>query len=311
MVDLDIVNRALTFLGAHMAGSMADVDKNAARAIAAYEECRDEVLRMERWTCCLKRSLMKDCGEQATPWQASHTYGVGERVTNDTLKTYTCTTAGKSAAAGGPTGVGSEIADGTAEWDYVEASTALNNWCHAVSTPYEVGDLVSWDTGKIYACIQAGTSAAANPPVGTSEDIVDGTVRWTYYCTIRPNQTIYSYQFVLPFDCLRVLKVPLSTAASEATQGVQYMIEGRFLFCDQIDSFLLYVYNAPVDQWDALLRGAVAFRIAAEIAFDVTGQKEVQQTAFAALGSQYAGARQISLNETYEGTAEKIRWEEV
>jgi hypothetical protein len=311
MVDLDIVNRALKFLGAHRAASMADVEKNSIRAIEAYPVCRDEVLRMERWTCCRRRALLKDCGEQATPWHASHTYGVGERCTNDTLKTYSCITAGKSAIAGGPTGTGSDIADGTAEWDYVEASTALTNWCHAVNTPYEVGDLVSWDTGKVYVCIQAGTSAAANQPVGTSEDIIDGTVRWRYYCTILPNLTIYSYQYVLPFDCLRVLKVPLSTAASEATQGVQYVIEGRFLYCDQADSFANYVYSAPVDEWDSILQGAVAFRIAAEIAMDVTGQKEILATAFSALGSQYQGARQISLNETFEGVAEKIRWEEV
>jgi hypothetical protein len=107
------------------------------------------------------------------------------------------------------------------------------------------------------------------------------------------------------------LKVPLSTAASEATQGVQYVIEGRFLYCDQADSFANYVYSAPVDEWDSILQGAVAFRIAAEIALDVTGQKEILATAFSALGSQYQGARQISLNETFEGVAEKIRWEEV
>jgi hypothetical protein len=311
MRDLDIVNRALTFLGSHLATSMNDTDKNSARAISAYEECRDEVLRMERWTCCLKRALLKDCGAQATPWKASHTYGVGERCSNDTLKTYTCITAGKSASIGGPTGTGSSIADGTVVWDYVEASTALTNWCHVVNTPYELDDLVTWDNGKVYVCIQAGTSAAANPPMGTVDDIVDGTVRWKYYCTIKPNLTIYSYQYVLPYDCLRVLKVPLLTAASEATQGVQYMIEGRFLYCDQAASFVNYVYNAPVDQWDALLRGTVAFRVAAEIAFDVTGQKEIQGTAFQALGSQYAGARQIALNETREGAVEKIRWEEV
>ena len=290
---------------------MTDVDKNAARAIAAYEKCRDEVLRMERWTCCLRRALLLDCGAQATPWTASHLYGEGERVTNDTLKTYICTGSGKSAAAGGPTGTGSEITDGTVEWDYEEASTALTNWCHAVNTPYELGDLVSWDTGKVYVCIVAGTSAAANPPVGAGEDIADGTVRWKYYCTIKPNLTIYAYQYVLPYDCVRVLKVPSATAAAESTQGVQYMIEGRFLFTDQVDSFVNYVYNAPVDEWDALLQGTVAFRIAAEIAFDVTGQKEVQATAFQALGGQYTAARMIALNETYEGTPEQIRWEDV
>lgn len=310
MQDLDIVNRALNFLGAHSAVSMSDTEKNSARAIAAYEECRDEVLRMERWTCCLKRALLLDCGGQATPWRASHYYGAGETCTNGG-NAYNCTTSGKSAAAGGPAGAGSDIVDGVAEWEFIEASSAMNNWCWAAVTPYEVGELVSWDTGRVYVCIQAGTSSAANPPMGTSDDITDGTVRWRYYCAIGPNRTVYAYQYVLPADCLRVLKVPMTTATSEAQQGVQYMIEGRFLYCEQADSFVKYVYNAPVDQWDSLLRGAVAFRIAAEVAFDVTGQKEVQASAFAALGSQYAGARQVALTETSEGTPERVRWEEV
>lgn len=290
---------------------MNDVDKNAARAISAYTNCRDEVLRLAPWTCCLKRELMKDTNEQATPWTASHTYGAGERVTNDTLKTYICTDPGKSAAAGGPTGTGLDITDGTATWDYVEASTAANNWCHRVLTSYELGDMVSWDMGKVYVCIQAGTSAAANPPVGTGEDIVDGTARWAYYTTIKSNLTVYAYQYVLPPDCLRVVKVPSSSQLKESDQGIQYTVEGKFLYCDQVESFLRYVYRAEVSEWDALLQATVSLRIAAEIAFDVTGQQAVQQTAFQALGGQYSSARVIAMGETQEGVPEVTRWEDV
>jgi hypothetical protein len=311
MQTLDIVNRALLFLGSHPADTMNDVAKNAARAISAYEKCRDEVLRMVPWTCCLKRELMKDTGEQATPWTASHTYGVGERVTNDTAKTYVCTDVGKSAAATGPTGTGTNITDGTVIWRYVEASTATVNWCHAVLTVYELGDLVSWDTGKVYMCTQAGTTAAANPPVGTGTDIIDGTVKWAYHTTIKANRTVYAYQYVLPPDCLRVIKVPLSTGPKESTQGVQHTVEGKFLYCDQEESFLRYVYRAEVSEWDSLLQGTVAFRIAAEIALDVTGQKDIQATAFQALSGQYASARAIAMGETQEGVPEVIRWEDV
>ncbi len=311
MQDVDIVNRALSFLGSHLAGSMSDVDRNAARAIAAYPKCKEEVLRMAPWTCCLKRAMLKDCAEQATPWTASHSYDVGERVTNDTLKTYTCATAGKSAAATGPTGSGTAIADGTCTWDYVELSTTLTNWSHYVSTPYELGDLVAWDTGKVYVCIQAGTSASNNPPIGTSLDIVDGTVRWSYYTTIKANLTVYAYQYVVPPDCLRVLKLPSLTAVKESEQGVQFRKEGKFLYTDQAASFIRYVWDAPVDEWDALLQGTVAFRIAAEIAFDLTGQKDLQQIAFQALGGQYTSARAAALGETQEGEPEEVRWEDV
>jgi hypothetical protein len=273
--------------------------------------CRDDVLGMVPWTCCLNRALLKDTGEQATPWTASHTYGVGERVTNDTSKTFICTDPGKSAAAGGPTGTGTDITDGGVTWDYVEASTASNNWCHAVLTPYELGDIVSWDTGKVYLCIQAGTSAAANPPVGTATDIVDGTVRWSYYTTIKGNLTVYAYQYVVPPDCMRVVKVPSNAQVRESDQGIQYTVEGKFLYCDQVESFLRYVYRADVSEWDSLLQGTVAFRIAAEIALDVTGQQPVQQAAFQALGGQYASARVVALGETQESAPEVTHWEDL
>ena len=310
MTDLDVVNRALAFIGETPAHSMADTARGAARAAGAYETCRDEVLRMAPWTCCFKRDWLWDTAEQATPWTASHHYGVGERCTNDTSKTYQCATAGKSASAGGPTGAGEDITDGTVEWDYQEVSTAANNWCHRVLTAYALGDFVSWDTGKIYRCVQAGTTAAANPPVGTAEDIVDGTARWSYYATIPANRTVYAYQYVLPYDCVRVLKVPNVTAALESTQGVQYSIEGRFLYTDQEFSDLKYVYRAEVSEWDPLLRGTVALRIAAEIAFDITGQQSLMQRAFEALGSQYAGARMIAMSEAQEGVPEETRWED-
>lgn len=53
-------------------------------------------------------------------WEASHAYVAGDRVVNDTPKRlYICVVPGTSAAAGGPTGTGAGIADGTVTWDYV------------------------------------------------------------------------------------------------------------------------------------------------------------------------------------------------
>lgn len=62
-----------------------------------------------------------------TAWAITTAYTVGEHVTNDTgpVKIYICTTAGTSAGAGGPTGTGSGIVDGTAVWSYVGAKSAI------------------------------------------------------------------------------------------------------------------------------------------------------------------------------------------
>lgn len=49
-----------------------------------------------------------------------------------------------------------------------------------ILTAYTTGQLVTNDTGKLYVCITAGTSAGAGGPTGTAADITDGTVHWMY-----------------------------------------------------------------------------------------------------------------------------------
>jgi hypothetical protein len=48
---------------------------------------------------------------------------------------------------------------------------------------YAAYNLVTNDTGKVYACIVAGTSAGAGGPTGTSAQIQDNTAWWTYLGT--------------------------------------------------------------------------------------------------------------------------------
>ncbi len=59
----------------------------------------------------------------AAPWQASTAVIVGQHVTNGG-NLYVCTTAGSTAASGGPTTTGTGITDGTAVWNYVSAGSA-------------------------------------------------------------------------------------------------------------------------------------------------------------------------------------------
>jgi len=301
----------LALLGQNDAASMADTAVNPKRAITAYTSCRDEIMGMINWPSCTKRALLKNLDDQAVPWTLSHRYEIGDRVTNDTAKTYQCTAAGVSAAAGGPTGTTSGITDGTVTWTYVQASTALNNWCHWPLKVYAIGDLVTWDVGKVYACITAGTTAAATPPTGVTADITDGTVHWAYYGTPPHNRTVYGYQYVMPPDCLRIIKVPNLAAAKESDQGVQYLREGNWLYCDQDESPLKYVSREEdPTRWGVLLVGCVAARIAVEIALAVTGQKEVLKTMFELFGGLLRTARMAALHEGAESTPEVARWED-
>ena len=311
MTDLEVVNRALRLLGQASATSMADTAVNAVRAVTAYYLCRDEVLRMIPWPSCVHRALLKNMNNQACPWALSHRYEIGDRVTNDTAKTYQCITAGISAGAGGPTGTTSDITDGTVHWAYVEASTAINNWAARPLTAYVVGDLVSSDAGKVYVCITLGTTAAATPPTGTSSDITDGTAHWAYYGTPPHNMTVYGYQYVMPPDCLRILKLPNLAASKESDQGVQYQREGNWSYCDQDDSSIRYIKREEdPTRWDALLRAVVALRLATEIAFQITGKESQVKLLNDQLGQFLATARVVAMNEDSEGTPELERWED-
>ena len=48
------------------------------------------------------------------------------------------------------------------------------------STDYLVGDRVTNDSGKIYQCDTAGTSAGSGGPTGTGANITDNSARWDY-----------------------------------------------------------------------------------------------------------------------------------
>lgn len=53
----------------------------------------------------------------------------------------------------------------------------------ATETAYVLADRRANDSGKVYECITAGTSAASGGPTGTGSDITDGTAHWKYVGT--------------------------------------------------------------------------------------------------------------------------------
>jgi len=63
-------------------------------------------------------------------------------------------------------------------------ASGYNATAWAVSTAYELNRMVENDTGKIYVCTVAGTSAGSGGPTGTGSGIVDGTVTWDYIGTL-------------------------------------------------------------------------------------------------------------------------------
>ena len=82
-----------------------------------------------------------------TSWQASTAYAVGDIITNDSGKVYTCDTAGTSAGSGGPTGTGANITDGGARWDYTSAGSVAKAYLTGVRSNYDI--LTVQDTSSI------------------------------------------------------------------------------------------------------------------------------------------------------------------
>jgi len=129
-------------------------------------------------------------------WQALTAYSVGNAVTNGG-NVYVCTTAGTSAGAGGPSGTGVGIVDGTCVWAFSVAAgsgvsgnygpiglgQSFSKPAWAQSTGYSVGNAVTANS-NIYICTVAGTSSASGTgPSGTGLNITDGTCTWNFSTT--------------------------------------------------------------------------------------------------------------------------------
>lgn len=125
-------------------------------------------------------------------WTPNTQYAAGASVSNQG-NLYMAITAGQSGATG-PTGTGTNIADGTVYWNYagVSTNTASNTAGNAPmqwtpGTVYALGAQVT-NGGNLYQCIAAGTSGPATlsygaqvpGPFGMLASIQDGTARWAY-----------------------------------------------------------------------------------------------------------------------------------
>jgi hypothetical protein len=149
-----------------------------------------------------------------TAWQATTAYSVGQLVTN-AGNTYECTTAGTSAASGGPMATtATGIPDGNAYWACVTSATWLVNAATATAWQanhsYTLNDVVT-NAGNTYYCTTAGKSAnaASGGPTGTGSGIVDA-LTWAYTDLVG-NATDNAY----------VVYVPPSTTGSTTDNTIE------------------------------------------------------------------------------------------
>jgi hypothetical protein len=82
----------------------------------------------------------------------------------------------------------------------------------------------------------------------------------------------YDYKYALPSDCLRVL--------SMQEEDYKFKIEGRYLLTDESSAMILYIKRIASTEMDSLLLGAVAARLAADIAMPLTNSSSLAEGAW-------------------------------
>jgi hypothetical protein len=112
-------------------------------------------------------------------WAPATKYTGGMRIYNGN-RVYECTSEGQSAASGGPSTEAKSVTDGTCIWSFVGPLAPVACQKAWVPGSYTLDQEVH-NSGRVYRCLRAGTSASAGGPQGAAAtEIVDGAVKWRY-----------------------------------------------------------------------------------------------------------------------------------
>lgn len=126
-------------------------------------------------------------------------------------------------------------------WDVTSSGAVSPAWLADTDYKSSPADFVTNDSGKTYACMQAGTSASSGGPTGTGVGITDGTCIWNYIASNTPPPRLVTF----------------GVQSGEAGRGSSHVVAtpgGRFLlYCDEENG--LFVYSEGSDTWAAVALG--------------------------------------------------------
>lgn len=123
----------------------------------------------------------------------------------------------------------------------------------------------------------------------------------------------FAYQFSLPTDpfCLRVLSFFTSNVDAEISpydSQVMFKIEGRKILSDEATCRIVYLARVTdTEQFDSLLSNAIAYRLASETAYAITGSNSVAQSMYALYEQKLRDAKSM---DALEGKPDRIISEE-
>tara|TARA_Y100001937_G_C7100228_1_gene322138 strand:+ start:354 stop:935 length:582 start_codon:yes stop_codon:yes gene_type:complete len=107
----------------------------------------------------------------------------------------------------------------------------------------------------------------------------------------------YSFQYDLPGDCLRLLRI--------LDYDSDHKVEGRSILSNNSSMKILYVSRVTdPNQYDELLRETLAAAIAADIAYAITSNNTTQQNMINLYQNKLRDARFVDSTEGYNTTQE-------
>ena len=97
----------------------------------------------------------------------------------------------------------------------------------------------------------------------------------------------FTYQFLLPSDCLKALTVQDSSLID-----ITYKKEGRFLYSDEPLLYVVYIYDIEDDsQYSGLFKRAFALELAVEGSYSMNQNVKMRESFIAELDDKYSDAR--------------------
>lgn len=110
----------------------------------------------------------------------------------------------------------------------------------------------------------------------------------------------WDYAYPLPSDCLRVVDV----AGASGSVFEQWAVEGADLVCNERAPIYIAYVQGGVDpaNWDASLRETLSARMAAVLAYPLTGSTSLQESMWNLYQAKLAEARGINAREHREPT---------
>ena len=114
----------------------------------------------------------------------------------------------------------------------------------------------------------------------------------------------YDYAYLLPSDCLRVLKIHNGTTDSIAS-SIDYKLEGRNIVTDEGTVFIIYIaLDTDPNNYDTYLQESIAHQLAADLAYAVTNNATLADKYMTRADERLREARFIDATENSLGTIE-------